>query len=71
MVWIDEVRLVPEDGQLRVEIRGALAGILALSAQTNKTARVAPDGSVSVLVEQIKLVAGARNNRESALMTSC
>ena len=33
---IDEVRLLPEDGQLRVEIRGALAGILALSAQNNK-----------------------------------
>ncbi|WP_183267562.1 recombinase family protein [Acidocella aromatica] len=57
---IDEVRLVPEDGQLRVEIRGALAGILALSVQNDKTARVHPDGSVSVLVEQMKLVAGAR-----------
>ena len=57
---IDEVRMVPEDGQLRVEIRGALAGILALAAQNNKTVRVGPDGSVSVLQQQIKLVAGAR-----------
>ena len=57
---IDEVRLVPENGELRVEIRGALAGILALSAQNNKTARVGTDGSVSVLASQIKLVAGAR-----------
>ena len=57
---IDEVRLVPEDGQLRVEIRGALAGILALSAANDKTARVGPDGSVSVLEQQMKLVAGAR-----------
>ncbi len=57
---IDAVRLVPEDGQLRVEIRGAPAGILALSVQNNKTARVGPDGPVSVLYEQIKLVAGAR-----------
>ncbi len=57
---IEEVRLVPENGELRVEIRGALAGILALSAPNNKTARVGTDGSVSVLLSQIKLVAGAR-----------
>jgi len=57
---IDEVRLVPENGQLRVEIRGALAGILALAVANNKTARVGADASVSVLQQQIKLVAGAR-----------
>ncbi len=57
---IDEVRPVPEDGQLRVEIRGALAAILALAAQNNKTARVGPDGSVSVLEQQIKMFAAAR-----------
>ncbi|MBB5374504.1 hypothetical protein [Acidocella aromatica] len=34
---IDEVRLMPEHGELRVEIRGVLAGILALSAQNNVT----------------------------------
>jgi len=69
---IDEVRLVPEDGQLRVEIRGALAGILALAAQNNKTVRVGTDGSVSVLCEQIKMVAGARNHRQlTTLKTSC
>ena len=69
---IDEVRLVPENGELRVEIRGALAGILALSAPNNKTARVGTDGSVSVLLSQIKLVAGARNHRElTTLQTSC
>ena len=60
---IDEVRPVPENGELRVEIRGALAGILALSAPNNKTARVGTDGSVSVLLSQIKLVAGARFER--------
>jgi hypothetical protein len=59
---IDEVRLVPEDGELHVEISGALAGILALAATNTKTARIGADGSVSVLVEQIKLVAGARNH---------
>lgn len=56
---IDEVRLVPETGELRVEIRGALAGILALSAPNNKTVQVGPDGSVSVLEQQIKLVASS------------
>ncbi len=60
---IDEVRLIPENGVLRVEIRGALAGILALSAANDKTARVSTDGSVSVLVEQVKMVAGARFER--------
>ena len=60
---IDEVRLVPENGKLRVEIRGALAGILSLSATNAKTARVGTDGSVSVLLSQIKLVAGARFER--------
>ena len=34
---IDEVRLIPEDGKLRVELRGALAGILALSQAGAKT----------------------------------
>ena len=44
---IDEVRLVPENGELRVELRGALACILALGAQNNKTAGMSADGSVS------------------------
>ena len=60
---IDEVRLIPENGQLRIEIRGALAGILALSAANDKTARVSTDGSISVLLEQVKMVAGARFER--------
>ena len=60
---IDEVRLIPENGQLRIEIRGALAGILALSAANGKTARVSTDGFVSVLLEQVKMVAGARFER--------
>jgi hypothetical protein len=64
---IDEIRLVPETGELRIEIRRALAGILALSAPNNKTAQVGPDGSVSVLEQQIKLVAGARNHRKLTL----
>ncbi len=55
---IEEVRLVPEDGHLRVEIRGALAGILALATNGKNHLRRGGDGSVSVLVEQMKLVAG-------------
>ena len=69
---IDEVRLIPEDGQLRVELRGALAGILALGANDKNHLRRGADGSVSVLLSQIKLVAGARNHRElTTLQTSC
>ncbi|GAN82143.1 resolvase [Acidocella aminolytica 101 = DSM 11237] len=60
---IEEVRLVPENGELRVEIRGALAGILALGAANAKTARGSADGSIYVLVSQTKLVAGARFER--------
>jgi hypothetical protein len=33
---IDEIRLVPEDGRLRIELHGELAGILALAADTKK-----------------------------------
>ncbi len=55
---IDEIRLIPENGQLRVEIRGALAGILSLAHGKQHHLRHADDGSVSVLAEQIKLVAG-------------
>jgi site-specific DNA recombinase len=69
---IDKVRLIPEDGQLRVELRGALAGILALGANDKNHLRRGADGSVSVLCEQIKLVAGACNHRElTTLQTSC
>jgi hypothetical protein len=35
---IDEIYLVPEDGQLRVELRGELAGILALAADSRSSA---------------------------------
>jgi site-specific DNA recombinase len=55
---IDEVRLVPENKDLKVELRGALAGILQLIAATPKLIRAVADGSVSVLAEQIKVVAG-------------
>ena len=50
---IDEIQLIPEDGELRVELHGALAGILALSASKTPGGRDAAG-----LVEQIKMVAG-------------
>jgi site-specific DNA recombinase len=51
---IEEIRLIPEDGELRVELHGALAGILALSAVAKK-----PGGrDATGLAEQIKMVAG-------------
>ena len=51
---IDQVRLIPEDGRLRIELRGELAGILALSAAGKKPGSI----SANQLAEQIKMVAG-------------
>jgi hypothetical protein len=48
---------VPEDGKLRIDIYGELAGILAVAANTNRPGSFPTDG----LSEQIKEVAGARN----------
>jgi site-specific DNA recombinase len=53
---VEAIVLVPEDGKLRVEVRGELAAILRLSGCANeKTPAVGP----GLLVDQIKLVAGA------------
>jgi hypothetical protein len=41
---IDEIRLVPEDGKLRVELRGELAGVLVLAADTKSPATKTPPG---------------------------
>jgi site-specific DNA recombinase len=54
---IDEIRLVPEDGKLRIDIYGELAGILAIAANTNKPGSLSTVGQS----EQIKMVAGAGN----------
>jgi site-specific DNA recombinase len=51
---IDEIRMVPENGQLRVELRGELAGILALATHSKKPGSLSATG----LAEQIKMVAG-------------
>ncbi len=45
---------MPENGELRIELRGALAGILGLAADSKK-----PGGRRAAgLAEQIKMVAG-------------
>ena len=53
---IDEIRLVPVDGELRIQIKGELAGILELcEAGANQK----PGGlSTAGLAQQIKMVAG-------------
>jgi site-specific DNA recombinase len=52
---VDAILLVPEDGHLRVEVRGALAAILSLaSAGTAKSAGQEADA----LSKQVRMVAG-------------
>ena len=53
---VEAIALVPEDGRLRVEVRGELAAILRLSGCANEKA---PAQGPELLVEQIKMVAGA------------
>ena len=52
-----QVMLVPEDGALRVEVRGALAAILAISGAAHSKG---PGISAEALSLQIKMVAGTR-----------
>jgi site-specific DNA recombinase len=44
---IDEIRLVPENGELRIELRGALAGILGLAADSKKPGGLSAAGLLS------------------------
>ena len=55
---IDEVRLIPERGELAIELHGDLAGILALSADRKKPIAARCDGL------QATLVAGDRNHHD-------
>ncbi len=57
---IEEVRLIPQDGQLTIEIKGELAGILSLCQAGKK--EPGPWGPANA-AKQIKAVAGARNQR--------
>ena len=52
---IEEIRLVPENDRLEIELTGALAGILAFSRESKKPVPPGRDGL------QVTLVAGARN----------
>jgi site-specific DNA recombinase len=56
---IEQIRLVPDGSALRIELRGELAGILALASES-KQARGRETAS---LAEQIKMVAGICNHR--------
>ena len=58
---VEAIVLVPEDGRLRVEIRGELASILALAegARREKGA-----GDTGALCAQIKMVAGNRSHND-------
>ena len=53
---VDAIVLVPEDGRLRIEVRGALGAILRLVEGAGNAKR--PGGGAEALVQQIKLVAG-------------
>ena len=52
---IDVIRLVPEDGALKVELRGELAGILALCAPNAKSRTLSDPAFVG---RHLKMVAG-------------
>ena len=58
---IDEIILVPQGDGLRVDLKGALAGILQLAADGKKPA-ARGDG-----LEQIKVVAGKCNHRRHTI----
>ena len=55
---IDRVILTPENGELRIDLQGELAAILNLCIGSKK-----PAVEIHDELEQIKLVAGARNQR--------
>jgi site-specific DNA recombinase len=59
---IDEIRMIPEAGATRIEIRGELAGILSLAFGSNGKSPSLDAGALSV---QVKMVAGIGNHRQS------
>ena len=52
---IDSIVLIPDEGQLRIELRGNLAAMLTAAQQTKRS----PD--TGDLLVPVQLVAGARN----------
>jgi hypothetical protein len=53
---VEEVRIIPAEGEITIELRGELAGILAVAETAKKGFRSHQDKAL-----QIKMVAGARN----------
>lgn len=61
---IGEIRMIPQDGKLAIELSGELAGMLWLSeAGQQKSPAGSTDGA-----GQMTLVAGARNHRYRHLL---
>jgi hypothetical protein len=55
---VEAIRLVPEDGKLRIEVRGELGAILRLAEGARNQKR--PGGVAEAFIEQIKMDAGTR-----------
>jgi len=66
---VEATTIIPENGTLRIEVRGVLAAMLALpSAPNTKGAGI----SAGAFSEQIKMVAGKRNHRQlTPIMVTC
>jgi len=64
---IDEIRLVPDAGALRIEIKGELASILELCQEAHNKNKKPGSLSTTGLAEQIKMVAGKGNHRQLTL----
>jgi hypothetical protein len=65
---IDEVHLVPRGGELRIEIKGELGGILNLCQASEATKPGLGDRAVAA-AEQVKMVAGTCNQRDPGIVT--
>jgi len=61
--FVNQVRLVPEDGKLGIVLRGDLAAILAFVEGKQKPGAAVAAGLVDVFGSQLSLVAGRRNRR--------
>ena len=61
---IDEVRLIPENGRLEIELVGDLAELLSLATDSKKPVMPKHDGL------QVTLVAGTRNHRQFMIIVS-
>ena len=56
---VEEVRIIPAEGEVTIELRGELAGILAVAETAKKGSTSHQDKAL-----QIKMVAGARFDRD-------